>query len=694
MVKSSLSKFVNYNETKSIDEEDIGFSSTTYDTTLLDIPVELAIGKEKYTYSKYDIVYYSLYLVINEEPVARVAILEVESNRLINILDEDGDVDLTKGHLLPLVTEEYLRKIISKASVPSSNNEIDLIEKEKNISMMPEPNIDVIDLTEEEEEQESVFQVNLPKNKTSRSLDETNEKLKTGIFVTNPAVKPPVLFEEETREQANQYRKEFITSPKNKWIVNFMENEHYSIIDNEGGGDCFFAVIRDAFKDVGKDTTVDKLRALLSKEADEELFEQYRSIYIGLLSELQEKEKELKEIKKLTPILKKRNENAKTKAESEEIIKEAKKLVEKHERLVSEKRNVIDLMEEFKFMKDITDLEKLREFIKKPDYWADTWAISTLEKLLNIKMLVLSEETFLSEDIDSVLSCGQLNDSDLEKQGNFKPDFYIMTGYNGFHYKLITYKEKKIFKFQEIPYDMKMLVINKCMERNAGPYYLIQDFRKLKTNIGLDANEGDPSAADDDEEYLKSDLYDKETVFMFYSKSEPKAKAGKGNGEIIQKENLILYNTLNSIKDWRRKLDDSWIAPFKLDGHRWNSVEHYMQAAQFKKGFPDFYLQFSLDSGSDISNDVMLAKAAGGKTGKLKDRVLRDKKIKPDPDFYEIGVNQRSVEERRKALSAKFLQNLDLKQVLAETKRAKLTHFVRGSPAETDELLMKLRREL
>lgn len=692
MVKSRLSKFVNYNETKSMDEEDIGFSSTTYDITLLDIPVELAIGKEKYTYSKYDIVYYSLYLIINEEPVARVAIFEVESNRLISILDEDGDVDLSKECLLPLVTKDYLQKIISKANFPSTNTEVDLIEKEKNTTL--EPEIDVVDLTEEEEEPESLFQVNLPKNKTSASLDETNEILKTGIFVTNPAVKPPVLFEEETREQATQYRKEFIMSPKNKWIVNFMENEHYSIIDNEGGGDCFFAVIRDAFKEVGKDTTVDKLRALLSKEVDEQLFEQYRSIYMGLLSELQEKEKELKEIKKLTPILKKRNENAKTKAESEEIIKEAKKLVERHERLLVEKRDVIDLMEEFKFMKDITDLEKLREFIKTPTYWADTWAVSTLEKLLNIKMLVLSEETFKSEDIDSVLSCGQLNDSDLEKQGNFKPDFYIMTGYNGYHYKLITYKDKKIFKFQEIPCDMKMLVINKCMERNAGPYYLIQDFRRLKTSIGLDANEGDPTMDEDDEEYLKSDLYDKETVFMFYSKSEPKAKAGKGSGEMIQKETLINYNVLNGIKDWRRKLDDAWSAPFKLDGHRWNSVEHYMQAAQFKKGFPDFYLQFSLDSGSDISNDVTLAKAAGGKTGKLKDRVLRDKKIKPDSDFYEIGVNQRSITERRLALSAKFSQNLDLKQLLAETKRAKLTHFMRGSPAETDELLMKLRREL
>jgi len=40
-----------------IDNEDIGYESTTYDTELFGIPVELAIGKEKYNYSKHDLVF-------------------------------------------------------------------------------------------------------------------------------------------------------------------------------------------------------------------------------------------------------------------------------------------------------------------------------------------------------------------------------------------------------------------------------------------------------------------------------------------------------------------------------------------------------------------------------------------------------------------------------------------------------------
>ena len=45
-------------------------------------------------------------------------------------------------------------------------------------------------------------------------------------------------------------------------------------------------------------------------------------------------------------------------------------------------------------MKDITNLEKFREFMLTSSYWADTWAISTLERLLNVKVILLSEESY------------------------------------------------------------------------------------------------------------------------------------------------------------------------------------------------------------------------------------------------------------------------------------------------------------
>jgi len=289
----------------------------------------------------------------------------------------------------------------------------------------------------------------------------------------------------------------------------------------------------------------------------------------------------------------------------------------------------------------------------------------------------MSSHSYRAGDLDSVINCGQLNDSDIERQGQFRPDYYIMTEYTGSHYKLITYKDKHILKFSEVPYDIKALIINKCMERNAGPYYLIQDFRNMKLKLGLDANEGEPQESDDD--YIHNELYDANIVFMFHTQSNSAPRPGKGSGEHIPDTIAFEYNKLHNMADWRRKLDDAWL--------------DYL-GSQFKKGFPDFYKKFSLDSDSEISKDINLARIAGGKTGKSKDNVLRDKHITIDPDFYEVSENPRNKMERSVALIAKFNQNLDLKQALLETKRAKLLHFIRGKEPEVDTALMKLRREL
>jgi predicted NAD-dependent protein-ADP-ribosyltransferase YbiA (DUF1768 family) len=134
-------------------------------------------------------------------------------------------------------------------------------------------------------------------------------------------------------------------------------------------------------------------------------------------------------------------------------------------------------------------------------------------------------------------------------------------------------------------------------------------------------------------------------------------------------------------------LHDSWAeAPFSIDGHRWASVEHYVQASKFKKGFPDFFLQFSLDTPTELSKDPDLAaNVADLKKAKFKE--YRPKNVKVDVD-YNLG---RDLEERTKALDAKFTQNADLQQLLKLTKNALLKEYLRRKPAEPDVLLMKSR---
>jgi len=694
MVKSKINPDkVDYKEDIDVDDEDIGVSSWTYSYTIHNMNIEFALGKEKHTYSSKGIVYFHLYLIVDESPVAKIGVFEVDNNRLISIIDEEGYVDLNKGNLLffKFVNEEFIKNEMKETKQEKSDKEIETIEKSETKEIEEEH--DDIPITDEED----VLKLRIPQQSISKEKEKTDKILKDGIFMIEKNEKIPMKLQEETESESNNIKGDYKESNRTTWIEKCMANNNYDIVETAKDGDCFFSTIVEAYKQNGYITTVDKLRAILSNEVTDEIYNNYRVLYLNFLGELQTKEKEMKDLKKISTQLKKKNDAVKTKEETKEILDQAKRISERYNVLKAERDDVKEMMTDFEFMSGIDSLEKLREFIKTPNYWADTWAISTIEKVLNVKIIILSKESYNADDLDSVLQCGQLNDSDLEKQGNFSPDFYIMVGYLGNHYDLIIYKNKRIFNFSEIPYDIKALIINKCMEKNAGPYYLIRDFRNFKSKLGLSPDEGAPNDSDDVE--MEYDLYDPEIIFEFHSKSDCKPKAGKGSGEKIPDAKLIEFNSLNKDKDnicdnWRRKLDDTWMTQFTLDGHRWASVEHYYLASQYKKGFPDFYKEFSLDSESDISKDIELAKVAGGKTGKLKDKQIRPKNVKVDEDFFEIKENPRFEEARKNAIQAKFTQNLDLKKILMETKNAKLVHFVRRSPPVPDEPLMKLRKEI
>ena len=178
------------------------------------------------------------------------------------------------------------------------------------------------------------------------------------------------------------------------------------------------------------------------------------------------------------------------------------------------------------------------------------------------------------------------------------------------------------------------------------------------------------------------------TTFVFYSKSIDKPP-GKGAGEKIAPEDEGKYDVLSKIKDWRKKLSNFWIQPFDLEGKRWQSAEHYYQASKFKKS-PEFYDLFVLGSGSEISTDPAVAKAAGGKSGKLNGVTIRPKSIVVDDNFFE----ERSKIEMFKAQYAKFTQNEDLLHLLKLTKSAKLLHYQRGGPLVVFHNLMYIRSKI
>jgi len=710
-----------YHQTNEIEPDDIGYESSVYSIEIYKKQLLITIGKEKDTFAKKHIYYYPVYVIYKNRVKAQIGAFEYESLdkdpaiRVRRFLDDDGDIDLNR--LGDIILYHFVNaKFLSELKVEYSEKEIANIEKDaaivKQYSMnfvIGDKDLNTIlesgkrdsetDSEDELDDSQKLFERDIKKSPAKKMADES---IKAGIFEIDTHAKLPDALPEESKEDSKEAKKTFRKSSKNKWIENFMSNTNYDIVETATNGDCFFDTIRVAFRQIGQITTVAKLRSLLAAEADDELYDQYKNLYFETLSEKRNIEKKMGGARKTNSELKKRLQKEASPVERTKIVDDGKHVVEEYRDLKEEANLIEDQLSEYSFMEGIESLEQFRAVIQTTKYWADTWAISTIERILNIKVILLGENAF-QQDITSVVSCGQLNDEDLEQQGQFNPKYYIMTSYSGNHYRLITYKRKGIFTFAEIPYDIKVLVTIKCLERVGGAYYLIQDFRNFRSRLGLDPDQG--FICDDDDNYPGLS-YDKDTVFTFHNKSNNIPKPGEGMQEKIAKSRTQDFINLRKNKNanWRRILNDDWISDGHYfstdDGLRWSSVTHYIEASKFRKQNPHFYEKFSITEGKGNplwGQSVEFVKAADSKTGfwvdkenKLMTERVRPEGVKIDPDYYS---NNRNNDEREKALYAKFSQNqnLDYKEILLETKNAKLMNFHPKAEPTVDCILMKVR---
>lgn len=672
MVLSLIDSSISYPELKSISTEDSEKEADLYEIELLGVPVIVAIGNVKKTYESKNVYYFPLYLVKENSKVVQIGVYEVKASDLLNYLDDDEQLNLEKISeplLYGFATKKWLTdlRMVPEKEEEEKEEEEEIKEKEK-----------------EDDDNESVAEEN---KKLKRVVPEEVPAIRKDTFVLTTGVQIPPPLKEETKKDADRQHDKFQEANSNTWIEDFMKNNKYSIIDNEGGGDCLFATIRDAFGQIAHQTTIQKLREKLSKEITEEVFLNYKEQFDMLKSSIVQDTQSIKELEIEYKKYKTKFSETLDRNEKRSYIENSKKIKDQHDRIVKEKKITNELLKEFAFMKDITTLEKFKQKVKTCEFWADTWAISTLERVLNVKFVILSSEAYKEKDFANVIQCGQINDVVLESRGEFMPDYYIVLDYTGDHYQLVGYRKKQIFKFQELPYDLKMKITDKCLEKNAGLFALIPDFQRFKKQLGL--VETAPKFDELTEAKLKN-LYDDNIVFSFYQDSSGKKVPGKGTGETIPKEMVRDFSELGAIPDWRKKLDDTWVQPFILDGKRWSSVENYYQGSKFKEGNPEFYLSFSLESGTDISKDPEMAKAAASKSGKYKGKLLRPKEVEVDADFYK----KRNEQELMNAQMAKFSQNEDLKALLLATKNAKLVHYKKGKEPEFIESLVHIREKL
>lgn len=697
MVHSKLNDTTQYRENPDIEPGDRNTKAAMYEMDILKRPpvpiiFVLGNGQEKGDQTA-RLMWYPIYLVKKNRRMAKIGLFEILQKDAITLLNGENQVDVEKFKSLPLlfafVTHEYLKKnAITADELDAADDDTDDAFKTPGV---PTPESGMPPEIEE-------LYIKIPQDLSN-------------TFEYHPINIPPLL-EPETEGKNNGIKKRFedLTLPTEKpnWIQRRFKNPHYSIIDTVADGNCFFDAITKAYAQIGWYTTPDKLRDLLANNATEDDFKRYKDMYDATAAAKVQAGGDIKRISGEYNMIKSRMQNTLDRTDRIQLYNTGQQLAGAHAQAKARASVVHSHAGEFAFMKGVNTLDEFKRVLKTPKYWADHWGIENLQKLLGVKVIILSDEN-KDDHKRQIVQC----DSAPSDMGAavFRPRFYIIVEYSGGnHYRLVGYNKKFIFQFSELPYSIKRGIYKTCRGRDkkaAGFYGLIPDFKTYY----LDENARAATANDDLSLANMQGLYD-DNIQLGIGISLANPLVGKELGDrVVPPDKVLSQNFLDLQADqmWRKKLSADWAKTkpdgpkdkhaylFLLDDKTWASVEHYVQAAKYKSA-EYFYMTFALESGKELSKNPGMARAAASKDGIYKKKhkdgkeetiVLRHKDIKPDANYDAAGA-------LLAATRAKYKQNPGLARLLMLTDRAKLMNVYSNNkkPAEMAEVLMKVRAEL
>ena len=616
MVRSKLVPSINYIELKSLDPSDTqehNYKAPLYEASVLGINTIISVGNIKNTYISQNIVYYPVYLIKNEKVISQIGVYEMFQSDISLLLDDDGDINLEKAPS-PLLYSFVKKSLIQQAVYIAENPQA---ESTKMLSSVKAPGlkskkistISLASLASLESLQDKVAVSDV--NKGDNDDEERDEALQAAIRASLQPVRLsavplkrkniPVQNIQQSIAENEAYR----IIKDEPWVQSYYHNNNFKVVQNQGGGDCMFMAVCQAFLSIEPDSDISviKLRRLLASVLTESQYTDYRERY----------EMFSKTLKQL------RDENTRLITENEDIARRAVEpgisLTDKtalklqsdmnkkrHLEIIGEVQLYKDYLRDVYFMKGIKNIEALRAMIRKgemtSEYWGDEWAISSLELILNVKFIILSYRDYMEHNKlpytqSNVVICGTDVDETryreidilLRKEGEsgsavsaaaspnpekpqlkefsvVNPDYYIILSHTGLHYELVTYRDTAIFTFQEIPFCVKLQIANRCIESSdkslssfSGTYQKIPQFILFyKQELGLEGIGKDAGAVGQGGgggrgSYSSNDIltanphFDPSIVLIYYSKS-PDDLPGHAQGDHISNKNKSAFISL------------------------------------------------------------------------------------------------------------------------------------------------------
>ena len=647
MVQSKLDKKLVYPNIKYIYPEDNKKKVFLYEVSSFDLNYLIVIGEMRNDNNESQILYCPIYLVRPNNKVIQIGLFEFTKKNYEKYIDNDLDYHFDVPLLYDFVDKNYLLK-----------------------------NGKIINYDENEEDEYEDIPIEISSNRKD-------------IFTKKPNPNKKIVVSVETEIDAKNEREKYHEKKEHNWVSKWLKNKNYSISKIDNNGDCLFTCIKEAFDQINQETTIGQIRKKLVKYINDELYNDYKSNYNLFSDEIKKTSIESIQIKNDIEKLKLSLKDNISIQQKKHILSHAKKMQYRYELLKKENQLSKKLLSRYKFMKDINSIEDFKKIIYSCDFWADNWTIRTLEQLLNIKFIILNRLSFLENDYANVIDCFPEKYLNL-KEDEFNPDFYIILEKNIDNYQLILYKKKSIFAFSELPYDIKRVIMYKCIQEEGETFNIIPDFQNFR-NSQLRTNNN--SLLNDIESLHEStlrNLYDNNRVLGIDMYGSISLEPGLGRSEMIEPITDIIEFCPLSHKEpkWRKCLSREYPCDFDLDGKKWKSVDHYYQANKYysNKNLYEIFLNQKLENEDDIN----YIKALGSKSGIFKGKQIKEEETKIDPDFY--GKNQSNI--LKKAYLAKFSQNPSLKHLLLDTKDAKLIRLRRGYPSELLDELMIIRRDL